>query len=201
MEIRKTKLEPGSHYHIFNRGINGAKIFFEEKNYTFFLERYAKYVHPFVDTFAYCLLGNHFHLLIRVRSEDELDEIVDAESEKPYYWHISNAFSSFLQSYTRAMNKMYGRTGAIFETPFKRIEVKEEGYFTSLINYIHQNPEKHGLVSDFKGYKYSSYHTHLSNRKTKLLRDEVISWFGDKEEYVKFHSLNRLHSLGELELE
>lgn len=201
MEIRKTKLQPAHYYHIFNRGINGEKIFFEQRNYTFFLERYTKYVYPFVDTFAYCLLGNHFHLLIRVRSDEELEKVIKTKADKPSYWHVSNAFSSFLQSYTRAINKAYGRTGAIFETPFKRIEVKDEAYFTSLVNYIHQNPEKHGLISDFRDYEHSSYHTHLSRKVTKLSREDVIAWFGDKEEYVNFHALNTQENLGEIKLE
>ena len=201
MEIRKTNLQPNHYYHIYNRGLNGNKIFFEEKNYIYFLERYTKYVHLFVETFAYCLLGNHFHILIRVRSEEELEKVIKKNTGKPYYWHVSNAFSSFLQSYTRAMNKVYGRTGAIFETPFKRIEVKDEPYFTRLINYIHQNPQKHGIISDFRDYEHSSYNTHLLDKLTKLSREEVIAWFGSKEEYVRFHTLNTQEDLGNIKLE
>ncbi|MEM9340179.1 MAG: hypothetical protein AAGA66_15700 [Bacteroidota bacterium] len=56
MEIRKTTLEPEACYHIYNRGVNGAAVFFEEKNYSYFLRQYAVYAYPFVETFAYCLL-------------------------------------------------------------------------------------------------------------------------------------------------
>jgi len=187
MDIRNAKLHPDQSYHIFNRGINGMPVFFEPKNYDYFLKQYTLYVHPFVETFAYCLLGNHFHLLVRVKDVAQLDLVIKKDKEKPYYWHVSNGFSSFLKSYTRAMNGMYNRTGALFETPFKRIEVKEESYFSALIAYIHGNPEKHGLVKDFRSYPYSSYQTHLQEVPTFLSRQAVLDWLGGKEQYQAFH--------------
>jgi len=65
-------LEPDRIYHLYNRGINGENIFKEERNYTYFLQKYAQYIEPIAETFAYCLLKNHFHIAIRVRSEDEI---------------------------------------------------------------------------------------------------------------------------------
>ncbi len=65
-------LEPDRIYHIYNRGINGENIFQEERNYRYFLEKYAKYIEPIADTFAYCLLKNHFHIAIRTKSEAEI---------------------------------------------------------------------------------------------------------------------------------
>ena len=174
MDTRTAQLHLDKYFHIFNRGINGAPVFFDEKNYGYFLQQYAKYVYPFVETYAYCLLGNHFHLLIRVRSAEELNKIIPKGNEKPHHWHVSNGFSSFLQSYTRAMNEMYDRTGAMFESPFKRIEVKEESYFSALISYIHKNPETHGLINDFRDYVHSSYHAHLLDKTTKLNRSQVL---------------------------
>ncbi len=188
MDIRGTQLHPDTVFHIFNRGINGAPVFYEEKNYNYFLQQYARYVYPFVETFAYCLLGNHFHLLIRVLSEDAIASATNSNKEKPCYWHVSNAFSSFLQSYTRAINKMYERTGPLFESPFKRIPVTEEAYFSKLVTYIHQNPSKHGLTDDYRDYPHSSYHAYLfEQRNTKLNRAEVLEWFGGEKEFTQFH--------------
>lgn len=188
MEIRTTRLLPGTCYHIFNRGINRAPVFFESKNYSFFLQKYAQYVSPFVETYAYCLLENHYHLLIRVKTESQLEKVIINNSDRSISWYVSNGFGSFLQSYTRAMNKVYHRTGALFETPFKRIEVKDEIYFTHLITYIHHNPEKHGIIDDFKKYPYSSYYSHLHDKDTKLEREKVLKWFGNKSEYESFHA-------------
>jgi len=66
-------LESGCFYHIYNRGINSETIFKEERNYSFFLDKYDLYLSPVVNTFAYCLLGNHFHLLIQIKEQSELD--------------------------------------------------------------------------------------------------------------------------------
>ena len=187
MEIRKTPLESGKFYHIFNRGINKSQVFFEEGNYHYFLEKYAQYVFPWVKTYAYCLLSNHYHLLVKVRDESELN--ITSNMDKSYTWHVSNAFSSFLQSYTRSMNKVYGRSGALFETPFKRIEVQNEAYFSKLVSYIHQNPQKHGIIADFKDYPHSSYWSHLSTTKqSKLERTDVLDWFGGDKQYQYFHN-------------
>lgn len=188
MDIRTAKLEPDTVFHIFNRGINSSKVFFEEDNYRYILDRYVTYVHPYVETFAYCLLGNHYHLLIRVRPASDLDKVIKKNKDQPYCWHVSNAFSSWLQSYTRAINKRFNRTGSLFETPFKRIEVHEARYFMTLVAYIHQNPEKHGLINDFRNYPHSSFHGHLLSHKiSKLRRKEVLDWFGGERAYQAFH--------------
>jgi hypothetical protein len=73
---------------------------------TLILQQYAQYVSPYVETFAYCLLENHFHLLIHVRSEEEIEHVIGKTIDKPHNWHISKTFSSWL-SHTRANNKMY----------------------------------------------------------------------------------------------
>ncbi len=190
----KTNIEPlqtDCFYHIYNRGTNGEDIFKEERNYAYFLQQYAKFVSPYVSTYAYCLLKNHFHLLIRTHSEEEIKLVLQKEGKKPkkedISWILSNVFASFFKSYSQAINKANQRTGRLFEEPFRRIHVDNDVYFTTMINYVHQNPQKHGFVKDFREYEHSSYHSHLLEGKTKLEREEVISWFGNKEEYQKFH--------------
>jgi len=64
-------LEYGEYYHIYNRGNNREDVFFEERNYRHFLSLYAKYILPNADTYAYCLLRNHFHLLVRILTQEE----------------------------------------------------------------------------------------------------------------------------------
>ena len=158
METRKTQLHPDTYYHIYNRGINGENVFLEEKNYHYFLQKYAQYVSPFFDTYAYCLLRNHFHLLVKAKSENDIRLYLNTKHvEKSISWILSNAFSSFFKSYAQAINKQYQRTGGLFEEPFHRIEVGNDAYFSALIYYIHTNPQKHGFVADFRGYEHSSY--------------------------------------------
>jgi len=63
-------------YHIFNRGNNRENIFVHERNYTHFMNLYSKYIEPIADTYAYCLLRNHFHLSVRIKSQEEIIEIL-----------------------------------------------------------------------------------------------------------------------------
>jgi len=64
-------LQYGHYYHIYNRGNSGEILFREERNYPYFLKLYAKYIEPVEETFAYCLLSNHFHFIVRIKSVEE----------------------------------------------------------------------------------------------------------------------------------
>ncbi|HLV24036.1 MAG TPA: hypothetical protein VKY36_04590, partial [Moheibacter sp.] len=70
----KEKLEKGSFYHIFNRGNNKEDLFPDENGYAHFLKLISKHIIPIADVYAYCLLKNHFHLLIQIKEDIELKE-------------------------------------------------------------------------------------------------------------------------------
>lgn len=178
------KLEPGKFYHIYNRGNNSAYIFFEERNYAYFLDRYRKYVTGIADTFAYCLLRNHFHFLVRMKSDYKSSQ---NSSTSQALGNLSKPFSDFFNCYTKAINKSCFRTGGLFEGPFGRVEVDTEEYLTQLLLYIHLNPKHHGTFKDFEKYPHSSYRLLISDESTFLQRDEVLSWFGSKESFIQAH--------------
>ncbi|MEK6479637.1 hypothetical protein WJR50_18980 [Catalinimonas sp. 4WD22] len=196
MQQHEIPLLPGDYYHVYNRGINGETIFLKEENYRFFLEKYALFIDPVAETFAYCLLGNHFHLLIRVRAQESLEEYILTEKLKVNLGlHsmdkvVSRQFARFFSCYTQSFNKVYGRTGTLFEKPFHRKRVDSELYFTRLIYYIHANPVLHGFVNDLAAYPHSSFLSFTDERKTRLERDAVLSWFGGKQAYQDFHQQN-----------
>ncbi len=209
MKTNIKPLSPNTFYHVYNRGNNGEVLFKEDRNYLFFLQKYSQYIEPIADTYAYCLLSNHFHFLIKTKSEAEVREAIKKENifnedfaqsevfiekhrDKAISWIFGNAFSSLFKSYTQAINKAYHRTGRLFEAPFRRIEVDNEIYFTKLIYYIHHNPQKHGFVKDFRDYPHSSYHSMLHTAQTKLQREKVIQWFGNRDEYEKFHLMQQV---------
>ena len=183
------------YYHIYNRGVNRENIFKENRNYIFFLEKYFQFLSPVVDTLAYCLLRNHFHLLIRVKDEESLCEFHSRRNARQMNstglhsaeFIVSKQFAKLFSSYTQSVNKVYKRTGSLIETPFKRILVKDENYLTQLIRYIHLNPQKHRIVDDFRSYEHSSYQGHLDRADIFLSSDEVINWFGGSEGYIEFH--------------
>jgi len=113
-------LEPDRFYHIFSRAIGNETLFKESKNYNFFLERYKKYIAPIADTYTYCLLPNHFHFLIRIKSEETLRTNGISNAEK-----IMQNFSNFLNSYTKAYNKLYNRRGSLFMDYLRRVKVED----------------------------------------------------------------------------
>jgi len=105
-------LQYGHYYHIYNRGTNGENIFIEERNYHHFLRLYTRYISPIADTFAYCLLRNHFHLSVRIKTLDELVAQLKA-AMKPTMKTIkmltpSQHFSNFFNAYAKAINAAYG---------------------------------------------------------------------------------------------
>lgn len=183
-------------YHIYNRGINGEDLFKQDRNYEYFLKKYALFLEPVVETYAYCFLKNHFHLLIKIKDENTLTQFYNEQNRSKEIkqglhnpnFIVSKQFAKLFSSYTQSINIAINRTGSLFETPFKRIAVNSESYFTRLIWYIHHNPQKHGFVSDFRDYPHSSYHAHLSNINTKLKRNEVIEWFGNSADFRNFHN-------------
>jgi putative transposase len=170
--VKRTLLIPGKYYHIFNRGINRENIFFEERNYHHFLKLYAKYITPIADTFAYCLLRNHFHLLIRIKEPDPKGFQNPLGFKAP-----SQAFSNLFNAYAKAINRAYQRTGSLFEHPFKRAHITSNTHSLQLVAYIHQNPQKHGFVEDFMEWPYSSYSILTSTKPTNLPREDVHAWF------------------------
>lgn len=170
-------LEQGFYYHIYNRGVNKEDLFKIDRNYPYFLKLLKKFTEGVIDIISYCLIPNHFHLLIGVKKG------IDKNPSR----QLSHVFNS----YTQSINKATSRSGPLFERPFKRKIVEEESYFTYLVYYIHANPIKHGF-NDFTKYKYSSYLPIIENTDDlKLIdRNTIIEWFGSLKGFRNFHSVN-----------
>ena len=179
--MSQVPLVPGVIYHIYNRGNNGENIFPEQRNYYYFLNLYAKYIAPIAKTYAYCLLRNHFHFMVRINILEELDEPSSLER------FISQQFATFFGTYTKAVNKANSRTGTLFEGRFKRKPVIDDSYFKMLVAYIHQNPQRHGLIDDYRDWPFSSYHDIISQKPTQLSRETALSWFNGSDGLIQYH--------------
>ena len=179
------KLEPGKYYHIYNRGNNKETIFKEPENYYYFLSRWIKYMEPVAKTFCYNLLPNHFHFFIRV---DELKKDTEIIS-------ISQAFSNLFNAYAKAINNKYDRTGSLFQERFRRKEIVDDAYFTAIFGYILTNAVRHGYSKDVASYPYSAYNSLLSDKSTRLLKAEVIQWFGTREKFINYINAYQLNIL------
>lgn len=191
MKRNTQPIQTDTFYHIYNRGINGETLFKQERNYFYFLNQYQKFIEPIAETYAYCLMSNHFHLLVKIKSDKEIINNIAPKviEPKPANFYAVNQFAKLFNSYCQAINKAVGRTGSLFEEPFRRIEVNNGVYFKELVSYIHLNPQLHGFVTDFRDYPYSSYHSLVSTKSTKLKRTEVLNWYGDENQFEDYHRL------------
>jgi len=187
-DIRNTPIEADRFYHIYNRGINGENIFKTDRNYLFFLSKVSEFLIPVCDVYAYCLMPNHFHLLVKIKSDFELDSLVKVRSGLYSPQNIfSKQFARIFNSYSQAFNKENERHGALIESPFKRKLIISDKYLINTIIYIHQNPQNHFLTPEFSKYNFSSYQAILSNSKTLLKRKEVIELFDNRENFILTH--------------
>src|SRR5690349_19525333 len=199
-----------TYYHIYNRGVNCEDIFVQERNYDLFLRLFEKHLLPVCDLFAYCLLKNHFHISVRVKAEEEIlatkktlrvssvdhyharpGETADLQAGQPRKplgsKYVSDQFSNFFNAYAKTINKAYGRTGSLFQHPFGRVPITTAYQFWNVIAYVHQNPQKHGFVTDFRDWKYSSYGVILTEKASMIKRGEVMKWFGSGDDYLSLH--------------
>ena len=188
-------LEPGKFYHIYNRGVNRCNLFYTRENYRYFLRLYEKYIDPIAETYAWVMLKNHFHLLVRIREEAEIRlsqlpvPVKEPALDKPPVLKNPHLyFSDLFNAYSQAINKQENRTGSLFQRPFKRIHVDNPSYFRNLVVYIHFNPQHHNFTSNYKDYPWSSYGTILSINPTRLQREKVLGWFNGKGNFIDLHS-------------
>ena len=200
-------LEFGCYYHIYNHANGEDLLFREEKNYTFFLEKYHQHMDPVVETVAWCLMPNHFHLLVRIKNEEEIartflkhrsflkfETLEKLEKFDDQSKFISKQFSNFFSCYTQAFNKVYHRRGSLFLKNFKRKEITDDNYFRNLILYIHNNPVHHGFAIDFEKYPWTSYHSFIHQPS-----DYLVQYFDDVENYRHAHTT--YHNTIEMEFE
>mgnify|MGYP006205848243 CR=1 FL=1 len=142
-------------YHVYTHANGKDLIFREEENYRYFLNKLIKYIIPIAEIYAYCLMPNHFHLLLRFK---KIGEILNIDEHK----YLMKQFSNLLNSYAKAYNKRYNRKGSLFLDYLKRKKVSDEKYLVKLLHYIHNNPVKDKTVSAPEDYYFSSARNYSS---------------------------------------
>jgi putative transposase len=169
----------GHLYHVFNRGNNRETIFYNEANYRHFIEKITKYIKPYADILAWCLMPNHFHLMIEVREEE-----INGRS-------LNDSIGILLRSYARAINIQEDRVGSLFQSKTKAINLTNPkgAFFTNrnyflgpayiylyhksqypnkCLDYIHKNPVSAGLAVNPGEWEFSSYREYLGMGKYNL---------------------------------
>ena len=164
---QRQKSESGI-YHVMLRGINQQQIFQEEDNLKFLqIVKECKAISEF-KLFAYCLMGNHVHLLIK-EGKEPLELIFKRIGNRFVYWY----------------NTKYKRVGHLFQDRFRSEPVETDEYFLTVLRYIHQNPVKAGIVKSCGKYRFSSYNEYI--KESKIIDDELVKEMLTKEEFVKYH--------------
>jgi REP element-mobilizing transposase RayT len=174
----------GQYFHIYNRGVNGETLFKEKRNYYYFLQQYKFYCADVMDTLAYCLLKNHFHLLVYIK---ENVEVPRRDGQGMFKMNASKQLGHFFNSYAQAINKAHNRTGPLFESPFERKLVDDENYIMAMIYYCHGNAVHHGFVTDLREWEFSSYHSIVANDSSIVATTEVIKRFGSISRFEEAH--------------
>jgi putative transposase len=159
-----TPLLAGEYYHLYNRGHNQQNIFFDRENCLFFLRRMRKYLigeaktlEAFVEIVAYCLMPNHYHILLCPHDDD-----------------LSRRMQRFSISYTKAINKRYERVGTLFQGQLKAVHVDRDEYLLHWSRYIHLNPVAAALVQRPEEWEFSSYREYVGLRQGTLPSPDIV---------------------------
>lgn len=179
MPRRARKKSKTGIYHIILRGINRQTIFEDDEDAVKFLYTLEKYKQENeYKLYAYCLMGNHIHILIEEKEED-----------------LGNSMRRIGASYVYWYNWKYERIGHLFQDRYKSEVVENDKYLLAVLRYIHQNPLKAGIVKDIKEYKWSSYSEYLNKSKNQLVDEDFILGIFDKNKnkakilFEEFHKI------------
>jgi len=188
-------------YHVYNRANGDDKLFYTDANYLYFLEKLISYISAFVEIYAYCLIPNHFHLLVKVNdtmpTPVRFNQLILSGLEEPNKPDncnqlITQAFSNLFNCYAKSINRQENRSGSLFERPFKRKLIDTEEYLRMIIIYIHLNPVHHQITQSFENYRWSSYKSLLDNRQTKLPRKTVFDIFEGRDRFIEDHQYAKI---------
>lgn len=191
MPYRKVPLATGEYYHVFNRGVARTPIYINARDYTRFIQvlsyyRYAGIQQKFsagatisigednprlVDIIAYCLMPNHFHLLIKQKVENGIVHFI----------------SNLCNSYSKYFNTKNKRVGTLFQGPFKAVHIETEEQLLHVNRYIHINPLVSFIVKDINAYRWSSFSEYLGDGESNLCEKDIIMHnFSTSDLYKKF---------------
>lgn len=159
-------------YHIILRGVNQQQILEDKEDYEKFIEVLKDYKEiSGYKLYAYCLMGNHLHLLIKEEKET-LAQIFKRTGGRYVYWY----------------NNKYRRVGHLFQDRYKSEAVEDDSYFLCVLRYIHQNPVKAGLVKIISDYPYSSYHSYMEPKENQLVDIDFVMSIMNKEQFEEYHN-------------
>ena len=187
-------LKPDSFYHIYLGASNRTILFASDDNFLQFLRLYSRLIEPIAETFAYCLLPNHFHFFLRIKTlREQVEEWYEGEVEEEAALGADSAeftplnpdrqFATLLAEHSATIQHL----PPLITAPIQRILVSDNALSPHLIRYIHQNPTLHQQTDNFRTYRWSSYRALISRRPTRLAVTQVMEWFHGEEWFDEMH--------------
>jgi putative transposase len=200
----KSPFLPNNYYHIVFKAVDEIRLFKQARDHNIFLERFNFFTADFIDTWAYCMLNNHVHFIVKVKSKEEIIKnvlaIVDEKRTLSMQKFLTNSneeifldemierqMNRFMVSYVNLYKRNYNHHGGMFQSPFKRLAIHDESYLQQAIIYVHANTVKHNLPYNFKDYECCSYKKIVSSNETDVTYKAVIEFFGGKEKFELLH--------------
>jgi REP element-mobilizing transposase RayT len=167
-------VEPGLFYHICNRAVGNEQLFRHFFDYNDWMMDLEKIILPVANLHAYCILDNHYHLLVRIR------ECTNGMA-------FSKSVNRLQSIHAKRFNYKYQRKGSLFISPFNRIPVKDDAQLAWVLWYIHRNPLHHGKTENWEDYSYSSYCYYKYNRASFLDTSYMFDFFGGQDQLIQHH--------------
>lgn len=171
---------PNAFFHVYNRGWNLGNIFIDDADYVYFEQLLArhlspnpvedssgksyKHLYPEVHLIAYCLMGNHFHILFYQYDETS----------------ITRLMTSLIPAYTAYFNKRHKRRGSLFESRYKAVWIGNDTQLQHITRYIHLNHSK------YASWQHSSYRDYFDRTREWVNPDPILKLFSSKESYRGF---------------
>ena len=189
---------PDTHYHVCHHANSEELLFRSDENYRYLLRLTVKYICPVANVLAYCLMPNHFHLLIRTCGLETLQDKMrqKPKTESPDSFLIQQ-FSNLCNAYSKAFNRLYNRRGALFRRTLQRKHITNDRQLLNTLIYIHQNPVHHGFTPNWEDWQYSSVHNYLTEKPGNVSTKDIYQKIGTKLEFRKMHEEFALADLQE----
>jgi putative transposase len=204
-QLLKAAFIPNKHYHIVFKSIDGLLLFRSDADYSVFLQRFYKFTNLAVENWAYCLLNNHAHFIVKLKTHEEVIRnitdidlavqtvamkklLVNSNDESVFDEMLERQLNSFMVSFVNYTKNKYGHNGGVFQKPFKRVVITTDAHLQQAIVYVHANSVKHNISNDYERYIYSSYISISKNTNTYCEREKVIDFFGGANKFVELHT-------------
>ena len=182
----------------------GLRIYLlKMKIIVFFIEKYQQYILPIAETYAYCLLPNHFHLVVRIRRREVLEEVFRnfkstnfskvqnfgkvEVTDNMIEYYISKQFANLFSCYTQSFNKVNKRRGSLFLKNLRREPIENKAYFLNAVIYTHRNPVHHAFCDRYTDWSYTSF-CEIKERNSHMIEvDKLLRMFGGRESFIDLH--------------